>query len=856
MEVELVKVNRRNFLKISAASGLFVAGATQTKPALNAFTKSTEASGTNEPQGEWKASVCQGCTAWCAVQVYIINGRATKVRGNPHAKANHGHSCVRSHIALQQLYDPDRVKQPMKRTNLKKGRDEDPGFVPISWEEAMDTIADKIMELRDNNETHKFSVWRGRYTAMNGILYGNMPKIIGSPNNVSHSSMCAESEKFGRYYTERYWGYADYDHEEAFYEILWGADPIASNRQVPHTASIFGKLKDKARLAVVDPRLSTTAAKADEWLPVIPGEDGALASAIAHVLLTEELWYKPFVGDFKDGKNKFVEGRTVREDDFEEKQTYGLVRWWNIELKDKTPEWAAERSGIPAEQIYRVARDFGRAAPKAISFMSPGSNMVVRGGYTAMTMAALNGLVGSADTLVICGGESAPVNSWPSIDPYVDEIAEQGNKMPRADFGGRKLEHPALKNSKSGGVKPTNTIADSILNEDPYSLKVVMSYWTNFNFSNQGAERWDEAFSKLPFMVHMTLNPAEQTHFADIVLPVPHSMFERLSPVRGSNGNLYRHVHLQTGVVESPFDVRIDETEIPWMLGEALERKGFPNLINYLRDEFADPETGKKPTNAQEFNEIAVKMYTQPLWDPSVEKLGDKINGWEEFKKIGTWNSIPYRKRQKYDGNWGTETGKFEFYSETLKAALQTHADRHNTTIDKVMEATNQTQSGEFAFVPHYEPAYRVGDDQKDQYPFIFAEHRSKLNREARSANTSWYQEFKDADPGDEAWDDVAKINPIDAKNLGIKNGDMVKLTTPTGSITVKAKLWEGTRPGVISKCYGQGHWAYGHIASLDRKKQIPRGGNNNIILPPVYEALSGSSARHGGPTRIRVEKV
>lgn len=853
--MDVVKLNRRNFLKASAVTGLFAAGATQTKPVLNAFSTKTQASAENKPQGEWIASTCQGCTAWCAVQIYRIDGRATKVRGNPNAKANHGHSCVRSHLGLQQVYDPDRVKQPMKRTNPKKGRDEDPQFVPISWEEAMDTIADKIIELRDNNETHKFSLWRGRYTALNEILYGTMPKIIGTPNNISHSSICAESEKFGRYYTESYWGYADYDHANTFYEIFWGGDPIATNRQVPHTASIWGDLKDRAKLACVDPRLSTTAAKSDEWLPVIPGEDGALAVAFAHVLLTEELWYKPFVGDFKDGKNKFVEGKTVNENDFEEIQTHGLVKWWNLALKDKTPAWAAERSGIPEEQIYRVARDFGRAAPKAISFSSPGSSMAVRGGYTALAQAALNGLVGSADNEggVISGGEECPVNSFPEYDAYIDEIAEKGASMDRIDHGGR-LELPGLKDSKSGGTKVTNSVADAILNSDPYDLKVVISYWNNFNFSNQGTDRWDEALAKLPFMVHMTVNSAEQTHFADIVLPVPHSMFERLSPVRGSNGNLYTHLHMQNKVIESPFDIRVDETEIPWMLGEALEKKGFSNLIDYFRNEFADPETGKKPENGEEFNEIATKMYTQPLWDPSVEKKGDTINGWEELKEIGTWNSIPYQFRQKWDGNWGTETGQFEFYSETLKIALQGHADKHNVSIDEVMEATLQTERGEMAFVPHYEPAYRVGDE--DEYPLIFTEHRSKLNREGRSANLSWYQEFKNVDPGDEAWDDVVKINPIDAKKLGIVNGDQVKLTTPTGTITVHAKLWEGTRPGVVSKCYGQGHWAYGHIASLDRKKQIARGGNNNTILAPVHEAMSGSAARHGGQTRVRVEKV
>jgi hypothetical protein len=69
-------------------------------------------------------------------------------------------------------------------------------------------------------------------------------------------------------------------------------------------------------------------------------------------------------------------------------------------------------------------------------------------------------------------------------------------------------------------------------------------------------------------------------------------------------------------------------------------------------------------------------------------------------------------------------------------------------------------------------------------------------------------------------------------------------------------KLWEGVRPGTVAKCYGQGHWAYGRIAALDFKKRIARGGNNNYILPADYERLSGSTARHGGVTRVKITKV
>jgi anaerobic selenocysteine-containing dehydrogenase len=84
----------------------------------------------------------------------------------------------------------------------------------------------------------------------------------------------------------------------------------------------------------------------------------------------------------------------------------------------------------------------------------------------------------------------------------------------------------------------------------------------------------------------------------------------------------------------------------------------------------------------------------------------------------------------------------------------------------------------------------------------------------------------------------------------------MVKVTSPAGSMTVKLKLWEGVRPGTVTKCYGQGHWAYGRIAAGDYAKALPRGGNNNEILVDDYDRLSGSTARNGGFVGVRVARA
>ncbi|MBK5099469.1 MAG: molybdopterin-dependent oxidoreductase [Desulfobacteraceae bacterium] len=842
-----IKVTRRGFIKASAVTGTALAFGGELSPTLRALAETTKPPGSGK--GQWRPGTCQGCTSWCAKEVYVIDGRAVKIRGNARSKVNGKASCPRAHLGLQQVYDPDRIKTPMKRTNPKKGRNEDPGFVPISWDEALDKIADKIMELRNNDETHKYMLMRGRYSYMTDIIYDRMTKIIGSPNNISHSAICAEAEKFGPYYTEGYWDYRQYDVENARYIILWGADPLAANRQVSYYSSAWGNVIDVARIAVVEPRLSATAAKADEWLPIKPGEDGALAVAIAHVILTNGLWYREFVGDFKDGVNRFVPGKEVNEDDFEEKFTHGLIKWWNLELKDKTVEWAAEKAGLPVEQIKRVAIGYGKAAPHAISWLGGGPCMQVRGAYTSMAVHALNGLVGAVDnhggTLV---SNKEYTTKFPKEKEFLDEIAKKGKKHEKIDQRGRK-EFPAIKQGKPGGGVVTNNAADGILKEDPYEIKVAIAYMNNFAFSCPQPERWERALAKIPFLTHITTNASEFTWFADIVLPDTHHLFEKWGYVK-SIGNGYRHVTLLQPVIQPIWDFKTDETEIPWLIAEKLAERGSDNLLKHYK-QYKDPESGKAPTNEKEFALYALKYATQNLWDPSKYKGGDRFNGWEDFRKAGVWNSDPYPFKKRW-GNMKTETKMFEFYSETLKHALQKHAEKHNTSVDDILATCDYQAQGERAFTPHYEEPFILGDEK--DYPFVHVDHKSRLNREGRSANCRWYHEFKDLDPGDVRMEDVAKINPIDAKRLGIKTGDTIKLISPTGQLTCTAKLWEGVRPGTIAKCYGQGHWVYGRVAAKVFGK-VPRGGSSNDIIPAQYERLSGSTAYYA-VTRIKVEKV
>lgn len=850
-----MEIKRRDFLKISGAAG---AALTVQLPVLNALAvkadgDKTSRQGAQSSEGRWIASTCQSCTAWCPIEIRVEEGRAVKVRGNHLCKANNGFCCPKGHMGLQLVYDPDRIKMPLKRTNPEKGRGVDPRFVPITWDEALDTIAEKLVTLRNNGESHKFLLMRGRYSpTTTNIAYGLFPEIYGSPNNISHSAICAEGEKFGPYFTEGFWGYRDYDLPRTKYLLIWGCDPLSSNRQLPNTINKFGALLDKATVAVVDPRFSNSAAKGHHWLPIKPGEDSALALAMAHVILTKGLWHKPFVGDFNDGKNRFVAKKSVRENLFAEIHTHGLVRWWNLALKDATPAWAEEKTGISSDLIEKVATDMGRVAPRVAVWMGPGPVMSPRGAYASSAIHALNGLLGSVDNE---GGTlrqpSVPLGKLPDHAAYVDDIARTGRKQPKIDQRGTK-KFPAMARGRAGSGVVTNNVPNAVLSEDPYEIKMAIGYWNNFNFSGHDTRRWDDAMAKIPFYVQVTTHPSEMAQFADIVLPAPLSPFEQTN-IMTNKANTYAHVSIQQPVIKRLWDTKPFETEIVWLLAEKMKEKGFALLYDYFAKEFKDPENGKSPNSPESFAEITAKIFSHPVWAPAEPLKGDTIDGWADFKQKGIYNSEPYNFRTLW-GNFGTVTKKFEFYSETLKQSLAEHAAKHNTDIDDILATTGYVGRGEQAFIPHYEPPLRV-DDPK-QYPFLFIDYKSRLNGEGRSQNAPWYYEFKKVDLGDERWEDLIKINPEDGRKLGIQTGDMVRVTSMAGSIVVKAKLWEGLRPGTVAKCFGQGHWAYGRVAATDYHQAIPRGGNNNELIPDVYEPMTGSSARNGGFFGVRIEKA
>ncbi|RJQ13280.1 MAG: twin-arginine translocation signal domain-containing protein [Nitrospiraceae bacterium] len=634
----MIKINRRDFLKGSAAIG--VAGALS-GTVLNSLKPSKARA--DESTASWTPTGCVGCTTWCPVEVktQMDSGvkRAVDVRGNKDCKRGNATTgdasnvCPRARIALQEAYDADRVKHPMRRTNPVKGVGVDPEFVAVEWDEALDEIAQKMYDMREANNSHKLTYFRGRYTYSRLTLYKALPGIYGTPNAISHSSICAEAENFARTLAVGRWGYDDYGVDKCRVLLLWGVDPVSSNRQVGGmihklATRLANQGTDPFTLISVDPRLHATGMKAHHWLPVKPGTDAALACAIAHHILVTGAWNKAFVG-LDD--TVFTAGSNAVVGSVPEKGTKGLVDWWNNVLKTCTPTWAAGITLISAATIRTVAEAFAAAGEKAISWLGPGIAMQPNGAYGAYAAIALNGLVGSFDTE---GGEiqEEPSNSFytddiPSTSGYTDSKSTAGSAMTKITKYEHGVSHsiPALSADgtdgylKKQGTTPSNVAADAINAEYPYETKFIIAAMNNFPFSCTGTNRWENALSgdmgaldwatktyatwsatgtasdgAPPFLVDISTHASEMGMFSDIILPGKHVGLEAMGSTH-QRGGMYKTHHLYNRVIDPVWvDARTAENEVPYMIAKALAGKGFDLFYNYLKTAYPTA-TGDTP---------------------------------------------------------------------------------------------------------------------------------------------------------------------------------------------------------------------------------------------------------------------
>ncbi|ULB12473.1 ArxA, anaerobic arsenite oxidase (plasmid) [Cereibacter azotoformans] len=783
-------ISRRRFLAATGTTGALAATVAVGVPGSGFEATSAEAQAARTPNTKITKNICHQCPARCGIDVYTTDGRVHAIYGTPDHPIANGKLCPKGPLGVYILYDPDRWKGPMKRTNPKKGRDEDPGFVPISWDEALDTVAARLNSLRDKGESHRFALCYGRgWGASCAGLQGTFGKLYGSPNvAIGHSSMCSDGSVISKKVTEGNAGYNAYDYRNTNYLLMFGVGFLEAYRPYNNNMQVWGHIRGrkspKTRVTAVDVHVNTTLAASDRGLLIRPGTDGALALAIAHVILTEGLWDRGFVGDFRDGQNRFVAGRSVSPALFEETWVKGLVEWWNIELKDRTVDWAAGITDIPARDILATAREFGSTRP-ALAIFERGAHAHSNGIYNGMAIHALNALVGSFYAKGGLMNQMGPAYGDLPADEtaFMDDWALNGawQTMPRIDRKG-EADGYLMANNMLQEVGPNH------LAGNPYKLDTMMFYLTNPIWTAPNGQVWEEALKDV-FIIDTSPFPSETGHYADLILP-DHTYLERLQDAPTYPFEGYPMTQIRVPALEPLHDTKY-YGDVLIEIGKRINGKMgeyyriLDNTENVLRHLARGFETSPGDNGVNSFESWVEKgvWYRKPyLW----QQRNGVFYEWDgrDYTRVMTPEEVKENLIK-------TPSGKFEFRSGLMEENAAWIAEKTGRDPARLM------------FPIWEEPVHPGGGDLHLVTPKV------ALHAEGRGHNIPMVIAHLQPVMGGRG-QAYCEINPETARARGIADGDRIRITSDVGEVEAVCRFYEGVRPDTIVMPMEYGHWAAG----------------------------------------------
>ncbi len=801
----MARVSRRTFLKV-VGTGATAAALSQhpsSSGLLRALTEEERAA-LQAPVDQWLPTICGQCPAGCGVMVRVVEGRAVKIDGLPLHPSNRGKTCPKGQNGLQVLYDPDRIPGPMKRVGERGAGD----WQAISWDEAISELTSQLSSLRGSGKPHSLVVLTGRVQGQMDGLLRRFCRAYGTPNYVGHDSISMATTEQAHGYITGHRALFGYDWENTNYLLSFGVAFLEAYQPTVRNLRLSGHMRRgrpnlRARFVQVDTRLSVTAVKADEWVPIIPGTDGALALGMAYVIISEDLY-----------DHDFVLNHTFGFEDWTDDAGAAHIGFKTLVLRDYAPAQVEAITGVSQETIVRVAREFA-STPPAVAIANRSVSMQSNGLYNQMAVEALNALVGSFDR---AGGpmiqRPAPYLPWPEV--RLDAVAETGLAQPRLDHAG-SARYPLAETVYQ-------QLPESITNDDPYPVGALLLYYTNPLFSCPEVEPVRSALKKVPFIVSFSPFLDDSSQYADLILP-DHVYLERLQDVEMVPSTGYPVVGLRQPVVAPLLDTR-DTGDV---LLEVIERLGGSVSQSFPWKSF----------------EEVLQYRINGLWR---SEQGDIISTqyqffWEEFRRRSVWSDPPYRFGEWYRV-FNTPSTRYEFYASGLVADLAEAAGGEER-INELLQKMGVQARGDEAFLPHYEPVRYVGNPS--EYPFLLNTYKMMTHAEGRGANQPHLQEILSS-LLNQKWNSWVEINPSVARHLGISHGEDVWVESPSGGrVRVRAVLFEGARPDVVNMPFELGHEAYGRWAT-------GRGVNPNRLVVNETNPLTGSL--HPFATRVKVYRA
>ncbi len=459
-----------------------------------------------------KATVCGMCPAGCGITVRTREHKANKIEGNPLHPVNQGALCARGQAGLQVLYNPDRIRSPLRR---KGNRGQQPEFEEISWDEAISTLASKLREIKAQNRAASVIYASGDARGVTGLAAESLMSAYGA-TSLLDGEMFNEQWTLSGYeaaYQSRRIPAFDIGH--ARYLLSFGARFLETWHSPVMYSLAYGEFRRapaRGKLVQIEPRMSLTGASADEWLPAKVGTEGLVALGIAQVIVREGLMKSSPLPAHVPDMNSSQVGSDSKDTTSPEGK-----------LERYAPEATAEQTGIPAQTIIRIAREFAALQPAlAIGW---GSTLIQPGTDAEVSLKNLkaihflNELVGNRDKP---GG--VLFEAGPALDPFAKWRAPK-----------RAAWQPITRKALSGG-----------------QINALLVHNLNLAYSSPWTA---EILKSIPLIVSFSSFMDETAQLADLILP-DHSFLESwdLRPTSALKGG--PAVGLMQPVVKPEFNTR------------------------------------------------------------------------------------------------------------------------------------------------------------------------------------------------------------------------------------------------------------------------------------------------------------
>ena len=766
----------------------------------------------------WITSLCRQCPGGCGIRVRMVGDRPVKIEGNPFHPVTRGRLCPKGQTGLVSLNDPDRIQGPLKRVDARGAGK----WQKITWEEAINHLVNRLQKMRSENAAHTLTVMDGESSGLIPMLWERFLRQYGSPNYIRIPTGLDYGSVDAFYLMQGIHDGVVYDMEMANYVISFSSDILQAFWSPVQVMKAFGYTRreknTRAKFMQVESRYSTTAAKADDWIPINPGTESVLALGMGHVIVKEGLYNKEFIEKYTFGFED------LRDPSGTERQGYK-----NLVLQNYSPRVASEITGIPVESIVRLATEFATQGP-ALAIGTGGEI------YQQMAVHALNALVGNIDRP---GGiltvKNAPALEIPAPEP--DQTARRGlQEVPLA--GADRSRFPL-------GTTLLASFAERVLKGKPNEISALFVYNGNPLFSCRHIDGFPQAVEKIPFIASFSPYLDETTVNADLILP-DHTYLEKWQSSIMHTFQGYPVVGIGRPVMAPRYDTRNTGDviiEIARRMGQPLAQ-AFPwkdtqeALFETMKQVYA---LNRGDLFAPALDEALLRELVRRGWRaPGYRNFEEFWTGMQE--KGGWWD--PAYTYEEWEKVFRTPSRKFEFYSQTLKYQLEKRGMPAGNTLKGVKAQGKETQ--EDLFLPHWKSKLNASPEGEKDYPFHLRVFQPLAFAGSIHANDPYLQDINGFTIR-EQWKSWVEISPQAAQGLGIKDNDWVWVESPRAKHKLRAKVTPRAMPRVVNIPMGLGHTALGRWAKGIGQDVAP-------LLTPAVEPFTGEPLLN--KTRVKVYKA